>query len=319
MRAIQVTEYGSTNYTEDAAIPEPKAGEVQIRIHACALNFADLLMVKGTYQEKPPLPFSPGMEVAGEVVKLGDGVTSPAVGSRVTVFGGNGGLAELGCFPAELCVLLPDSMDFSTAAAFQVAYSTSHVALDYRASLKAGETLLVTGAAGGVGLTAVELGKLMGAKVIAAARGADKLAVAKDHGADHLIDTETDDLREIVKSLGGADVVYDAVGGDLFTAALRACNPEARILTIGFASGDVPQIAANHILVKNISVLGFYWGGYLKFKPEVLTQSLAELFAMHGEGKLRPHISHSFPLVDAADGLEVLRSRQSTGKVVITL
>ncbi|MDA8747922.1 NADPH:quinone oxidoreductase family protein, partial [Litoreibacter sp.] len=185
--------------------------------------------------------------------------------------------------------------------------------------LKPGETLLVLGAAGGVGLTAVELGKLMGANVIAAARGADKLAVTKEHGADHLIDTDTADLREAVKALGGADVVYDPVGGALFTAALRACKPEARVLTIGFASGEVPQIAANHILVKNISVLGFYWGGYLKFKPAVLTDSLSALFAMFSAGKLHPHISHTFPLAQAADGLEVLRSRQSTGKVVITL
>ncbi|WP_298292960.1 NADPH:quinone oxidoreductase family protein [uncultured Litoreibacter sp.] len=319
MRAFQVTDYNQTSFTTDAVKPEPAKGEVLIRAHACALNFADLLMVKGTYQEKPPLPFSPGMEVAGEVVALGEGVTQPAIGTRVAVFGGNGGLAEFGAFPAELCVALPDTMDFTTAAAFQVAYSTSHVALDYRADLKAGETLLVTGAAGGVGLTAVELGKKMGAKVIAAARGANKLAVARDHGADHLIDTETDDLREEVKALGGADVVYDTVGGELFAAALRACRPEARVLTIGFASGDVPQIAANHILVKNISVLGFYWGGYLKFKPQVLTDSLNQLFAMHAAGELKPHISHQYKLEDAGQGLEVLRSRKSTGKVVITL
>ncbi|MEM9583795.1 MAG: NADPH:quinone oxidoreductase family protein [Pseudomonadota bacterium] len=319
MRAFQVTDYGTTAFSQDAAVPEPKPGEVKLRIHACALNFADLLMVKGTYQEKPPLPFSPGMEVAGEVVALGEGVTTPAIGTRVAVFGGHGGLAEFGCFDARLCVTLPDAMDFKTGAAFQVAYSTSHVALDYKAGLKKGETLLVTGAAGGVGLTAVELGKLMGANVIAAARGADKLAVAKAHGADHLIDTDTEDLREAVKSLGGADVVYDVIGGDLFTAALRACNPEARVLTIGFASGDVPQIAANHILVKNISVIGFYWGGYLKFKPDVLTNSLAELFDMYIAGTLRPHVSHSFPLEEADQGLAVLRNRQSTGKVVITL
>ncbi len=319
MRAFQVNDYDNASFTSDAAKPQPGAGEVLIRIHACALNFADLLMVKGSYQEKPALPFSPGMEVAGEVVAHGDGVSAPAIGTRVAVFGGHGGLAEFGAFSAQLCVPLPDAMDYPTGAAFQVAYSTSHVALDYRAGLKSGETLLVLGAAGGVGLTAVELGKKMGATVIAAARGADKLAVAKDHGADHLIDTDTDDLREVVKGLGGADVVYDPVGGDLFNAALRACRPEARVLTIGFASGDVPQIAANHILVKNISVLGFYWGGYLKFKPQVLTKSLAQLFEMYGKGELNPHISHRYGLEEAADGLEVLRKRQSTGKVVITI
>jgi len=221
MRAFQVTELGKTSYTEAATRPEPGNGQVLIEIKACALNFADLLMVKGTYQEKPALPFSPGMEVAGEVVAHGKGVKHPAIGTRVAVFGGHGGLAEFGVFPAELCVALPDAMDFRTAAAFQVAYS-------------------------------IELGKLMGAKVIAAARGADKLDVAKQHGADHLIDTDKDDLREVVKALGGADVVYDPVGGPLFTAAMRSCKPEARMLTIGFASGDVPQIAANHLLVKNV-------------------------------------------------------------------
>lgn len=319
MRAFQVTAYDETAFTDAAEKPAPAPGEVLIRVHACALNFADLLMVKGTYQEKPQLPFSPGMEVAGEVAALGDGVTSPAVGTRVAVYGGFGGLAEYGTFAADLCVALPDTMDFVTAAAFQVAYSTSHVALDYRAKLQKGETLLVTGAAGGVGLTAVELGHKMGATVIAAARGAGKLAVAKDHGADHLIDTDTDDLRAVVKELGGADVVYDTVGGTLFTDALRACRPEARMLTIGFASGDVPQIAANHLLVKNINVIGFYWGGYLRFKPEVLTDSLNALFDMHGRGELSPHISHQFPLEEAQSGLDVLRERKSTGKVVITL
>lgn len=319
MRAFQVTEYDTPPEVCDVAQPEPAPGEILLKIEACGLNFGDLLMVKGSYQERPALPFTLGMEVAGTVVAHGDGVTSPEIGTRVAVFGGYGGLAEYGTFPANLCVPLPDHMGFETAAAFQVGYSTSHVALDYRAKLQPGETLLVLGAAGGVGLTAVELGKLMGATVIAAARGGDKLDICKKAGADHLIDTDTDDLREVVKSLGGADVVYDPVGGDLFTAALRACKPEARVLTIGFASGKVPQIAANHLLVKNINVIGFYWGGYLKFKPQVLTDSLAQLSQFYADGKLHPHISHTLPLEQAAEGLELLRSRRSTGKVVITL
>jgi NADPH2:quinone reductase len=318
MRAFQVTEYDTPPALTDAPTPSAAQGEVLVKIEACGLNFGDLLMIKGTYQERPALPFTLGMEVAGTIVAHGDGVTSPAVGTRVAVFGGYGGLAEFGVFSASLCVPLPDVMGFEDAAAFQVAYSTSHVALDYRAQLKAGDTLLVLGAAGGVGLTAVELGKLMGAKVIAAARGQDKLEICKQTGADHVIDTDTDDLREVVKSLGGADVVYDPVGGDLFTAALRACKPEARVLTIGFASGTVPKIAANHLLVKNINVIGFYWGGYLQFKPEVLTDSLTQLSQWYAEGKLHPHISHSLPLEQAGEGLELLRSRRSTGKVVIT-
>jgi NADPH2:quinone reductase len=319
MRAFQITEFDTTPELAETDIPEPRAGEVQLRIRACGLNFADLLMIKGTYQDIPPLPFSPGMEVAGEVTKLGEGVTGFTIGQRIAVFGGNGGLAEYGTFPAMMCVALPDDMDFVTAAAFQVAYSTSHVALNYRAKLQAGETLLVTGAAGGVGLTAVELGAKMGATVIAAARGADKLLVAKDRGAHHLIDTDKDDLREAVKTLGGADVVYDVIGGDVFKSALRACNREARFLTIGYASGDVPQIPANHLLVKNINVLGFYWGGYLAFKPEVLTDSLGTLFKMYSNGDLMPHISHQMPLEQASEALELLRSRKSTGKVIVTI
>ena len=206
-----------------------------------------------------------------------------------------------------------------SAAALQVAYGTSHVALGYKAALKAGETLLVLGAAGGVGLTAVEIGKLMGATVIACARGADKLAVAKAAGADHLIDAEKDDIREAVRALGGADVVYDPVGGDQFKAAMRACNPEARLLSIGFASGEVPQVPANILLVKNLTVMGFYWGGYLAFKPSVVTDSLTELVRWHAEGKIKPHVSHALPLEQALEGMELLRSRKSTGKVVITL
>jgi NADPH2:quinone reductase len=193
------------------------------------------------------------------------------------------------------------------------------MALDYKANLKAGETLLVLGAAGGVGLTAVEIGKLMGAKVIACARGQEKLAVTKAAGADHLIDAKTEDIREACKALGGVDVVYDPVGGDQFTAAFRACKPEARILAIGFASGEVPRVPANHLLVKNISVLGFYWGGYLKFKPQALTDSLSDLFSWYDSGKIKPHVSQTYQLEHAAKGLELLRSRKSTGKVVIEI
>nr|WP_272490660.1 NADPH:quinone oxidoreductase family protein [Mesobacterium pallidum] len=290
---------------------------MRLKIAACGLNFADLLMTRGTYQDMPAVPFSLGMEVAGVVDALGDGVSGIAVGDRVAVFGGHGGLAEYGCFPAERAVPLPAAMSFEHAAAFQVAYGTSHVALDHRARLQPGERLVVLGAAGGVGLTAVELGKLMGAEVIAVARGADKLAVAKAAGADHLLDATEIDLRAEIKALGGADVVYDAVGGQQFTDAFRACRPEARILAIGFASGEVPQIKANHLLVKNISVLGLYWGGYLAFRPKVVTDSLAQLFRWYVDGRIKPHVSHVLPLSQAAEGLELLRSRASTGKVVI--
>ncbi len=319
MRAFQVTSHDSAPSLVEITKPEPGPGEIRVKIKACALNFGDLLMIKGTYQATPPVPFTLGMEVAGVVDALGPDAVGPAVGTDVLVFGGSGGLAEYGVYPAKSAVPLPNSMSYEDAAAFPVAYGTSHVALDHRARLKPGENLLVLGAAGGVGLTAVELGKLMGANVIACARGADKLKVAKAAGADHLIDATDADIRAEVKALGGADVVYDPVGGDQFKAAFRACNPEARLLPIGFASGDVPQIPANHLLVKNLTVMGLYWGGYLAFKPEVIKSSMGILFDWYGEGKLKPHVSNVVPLERSAEAYELLRSRKSTGKVVVTI
>jgi len=318
MRAYTITSAGTPPAFRDIARPTPGRGEIGVAIAACGLNFADLLMIKGEYQETPEPPFTLGMEVAGRVESLGPDTDGPPVGSRVAVFAGHGGLAEHGCFPSARAVILPDGMSFTDAAAFQIAYGTSHVALDHTARLQPGETLLVLGAAGGVGLTAVEIGKLMGARVIACARGQDKLAVARKAGADHLIDARTEDIRAVCKDLGGVDVVYDPVGGDQFKAAFRACNPEARILTIGFASGEVPQIPANHLLVKNLAVMGLYWGGYLKFRPEVVTDSLRTLFDWHTAGRIKPHISHVLPLDQADEALELLRSRKSTGKVVVT-
>ncbi|WP_375255039.1 NADPH:quinone oxidoreductase family protein [Yoonia sp.] len=317
MRAFQVTDFNKPATLETVAAPTPQAGEVLLDIAACGLNFADTLMEKGRYQDTPTPPFTLGMEVCGIVKAHGEGVQNPPIGARVAVFGGQGGLADQGVFPAALCRLVPDSMDDTTAAGFMIAYGTSHLVITRRAQLKKGETLLVLGAAGGVGLTAVEIGKAMGAHVIAVARGPDKLAVAKQAGADHLIDSETQDIAAEVKALGGADVVYDPVGGAAFKAALRACNREARAIVIGFASGDVPQIPANILLVKNITVIGFYWGGYLKFNPTALTDSLAELMEWHAQGRLKPHISQVLRLPDAAKALALLRDRKSTGKVVV--
>lgn len=319
MRAMQVVTYGEPLQAADVPVPEPGPGQVRLRIRAVGLNFGDLLLIKGTYQEKPPLPFTLGMEVAGEVDALGADVTGFATGDRVAVYAGHGGLAEYGVFDAAACVAIPERMSDVDAAAFLVAYGTAHVALDHRARLQPGERLLVLGASGGVGLTAVELGRLMGAEVIACARGAAKLEIAAKAGAHHLIDSETGDIRETVKALGGANVVYDPVGGDQFRAALRACNPEARVLPLGFASGDIPQIPANIILVKNISVLGYYWGGYVKFAPEVLMDSFRTLFSWYAEGRLKPHVSHTLPLARANEALELLRTRKSTGKVVVTV
>ncbi|CUH47087.1 NADPH:quinone oxidoreductase family protein [Ruegeria atlantica] len=317
MQAFTIQSQGSAAQLADIDLPEPGTGQVRIAIKACGLNFADLLMQKGTYQDTPEAPFTLGMEVAGVVDKLGGGVTRLNVGDRVAVFSGQGGLAEYGVFDASRAIPLPDAISFENAAAIQIAYGTSHIALDHRAHLRPGETLLVTGAAGGVGLTAVEIGKLMGATVIAHARGQEKLDVARAAGADHLIDA-SEDLRARVKELGGTDVVYDAVGGDVFKAAFRATNPEGRLLPIGFAGGDVPQIPANHLLVKNLTVIGFYIGGYLRFRPQVVQDSFDTLFGWLAEGRIKPHISHVLPLAEADKGMQLLRDRVATGKVVIT-
>jgi NADPH2:quinone reductase len=318
MRAYRIAHSGDPATLITLPAPVPDKGQVLIDIHACGLNFADLLMQKGTYQDTPAAPFTLGMEIGGTIAGLGEDVSGLSIGDRVAVYCGQGGLAEQGVFDAERVIPIPDSMSFEQAAGFLIAYGTSHLALDHRARMQPGETLLVTGAAGGVGLTAVEIGKLMGATVIAHARGEDKLAVAKAAGADHLIE-DSEDLRQRVKDLGGADVVYDAIGGDVWKAAFRATNPEGRLLPIGFASGDVPQIPANHMLVKNLTVIGFYIGGYLKFGPDVVANSFKTLFGWFEEGRLKPHLSHVLPLENVADGMELLRSRKSTGKVVITM
>ncbi|NNE52187.1 MAG: NADPH:quinone oxidoreductase family protein [Sulfitobacter sp.] len=317
MRAMQVTAYDQPLELKELELPVPGPGEVLVKVETCGLNFGDTLLIKGTYQEKPPLPFTIGMELAGTVEGLGEGVEGLSVGQRIASYTGFGGLSEFATIPADICVPIPDNMTSVDAAAFLIAYGTSHVALDYKAHLKPGERLLVLGASGGVGLTAVELGKLMGAEVIACARGAEKLEICRKAGADHLINSDTDDIRQIVKDLGGADVVYDPIGGDQFKAALRACNAEARLLPLGFASGEVPQIPANYLLVKNLTVLGLYWGGYAKLNPRVLTDSFRTLFDWYAEGKLTPHVSNVLPLVEANAGLDLLRTRKATGKVVI--
>ena len=317
MLAYRIQSENATAALCDIDLPVPGAGQIRVAIRACALNFADLLMQKGTYQDTPPAPFTLGMEIAGVIDEIGPGVAGLKPGDRVAIYSGQGGLAEFGIFDAQRVILLPDNVSFQDAAAIMIAYGTSHIALSHRARLQKGETLLVTGAAGGVGLTAVEIGKLMGATVIAQARGKDKLEVARAAGADHLIDAD-EDLRQRVRDLGGADVVYDAIGGDVFKAAFRATNPEGRLLPIGFAGGDVPQIPANHLLVKNLTVIGVYIGGYLKFRPEIVQDSFDTLFRWLAEGLIKPHVSHVLPLTDAARGMTLLKERKSTGKVVIT-
>lgn len=317
MKAWQVAALGAEFSLQDVPPVAPGRGEVRLQVKCCGLNFADLLMRDGKYQEKPALPYTPGMEVAGVIDAVGPEVAGLTLGLRVMAFVNSGGLAEKVVVPADRLVVLPGTMPFAEAAAFPIAYGTSHLALAHKARLQPGETLLVMGAAGGVGLTAVEIGKRMGARVVASARGAEKLAIARAAGADELIDSDTPDLKAAFKALGGVDVVYDAVGGAEFDAALSACRPEGRLLAIGFASGQVPQVPANLLLVKNLSVMGLYWGGYLKFAPQVLRGSLETLLHWYSEGGLRPHISHCLPFEQLPQALDLLRGRTSTGKVVV--
>lgn len=323
MRTVLCKEFGGPAklVIEDVPPPAIRDGAVRVQIHAAGVNFADTLIITGQYQEKPPFPFTPGMEMAGVVSELGAGVTHLKLGDRVLGSIGRGGFADEVVADAGGIHRIPDSMDFVTAAGFPVAYSTSHGAYAWRARLKAGERVLVLGASGGVGLTAVEIAKAMGATVIAAAGGPEKLAVAKGAGADHLIDYTREDLRERVKEITGGrgvDVVYDPVGGDMFDASLRVIAWEGRIIVIGFAGGRIPQIPANLVLVKNIDIIGFFWGSYRRHRPQAMSESFAQLFRWFEDGKLRPHVSHRLDLTEVAKAFELLKTRKSTGKVVLT-
>lgn len=299
-------------------LPELIPGHVRVKVFAVGMNFADVLMTQGQYQVKAEPPYIPGSEMAGEVVEVAADVTSVKPGDRVMGLG-RGVLAEEAVLPAEALFPMADGMTYAEGAAFPVAYGTSHVALTRRANLKAGETLLVFGAAGGVGLTAVEIGKTLGATVIACASSPEKLEVAASRGADHLIDYSRQDIRAEVKALGGADVVYDTVGGDAFTAGLKAIKWEGRILVVGFAGGAIPQVPANHLLVKNVSVSGIFWGAYRQNDPAVIAASHAELMAWYRQGALKPHISRIVPFAEARAAFEALQNRTSTGKTVIAV
>ncbi len=316
MKAWLVETLGQPPRLADLPRPVPGPGEVLLRVAAAGLNFADLLMAEGKYQDRPGLPFIPGMELAGVVEEAGPGVTL-APGSRVAAHVRCGAFAEWGVVPADRLLALPDAMPFDHAAGFQIAYGTSHLALAGKAGLRAGETLFVTGAAGGVGLTAVEIGHLMGARVIAQVRGPEKAALARAAGADEVIEGDTPDLKAALRDLGGVDVVYDTVGGPGFEAALRATRPGGRMLAIGFAGGEVPKVPLNQLLVRNVSVIGFWWGGYLSFAPEELTGSLATLLHWYAEGRLSPHVSQVLPFDRLPAGLEAIRSRRATGKIVL--
>lgn len=322
MRAVLCKEFGPPEslVVEEVPDPQPGRGQVVVDVAAAGVNFPDVLIIQNQYQFKPPLPFTPGGEIAGTVAQLGEGVTTLKVGDRILASTGIGGFAERVVIKAESAVPIPDEMDFVTASAFLFTYGTSHYALKDRGHLRSGETLLVLGAAGGVGLAAVELGVVMGARVIAAASTDDKLEVCRQHGAHEVINYSTEDLKQRVKELTGglgADVVYDPVGGDYAEAALRATAWEGRFLVIGFTAG-IPRPPLNLVLLKGCDIVGVFWGAFVMRDPQRHLANVAELMEWFKAGKLKPHVSGTYPLANVADALNEVGNRKVKGKVVIT-
>ena len=321
MRAVLCRAWGEVDdlRVEEVPAPTPGPDDVLIAVKATAVNYADAIMTAGRYQTKPDLPFSPGLETAGIVAACGARVTKLKPGDRVMAILAYGGLAEMAVAPAAETFAIPSGMSFEEAGAFPVAYISSHVAIRWQGRLEPGETLLVLGAAGGVGLTAVEIGKAMGARVIAAASTAEKLAVARERGADEAVNYATEKLTDRVMALTdgkGADVCFDPVGGDLFDAALSALGWGGRILVVGFVGG-VQQIPANRLLVKNRSAMGTSLRYFRWHAPDKLRMSVDELLRWYEEGKLRPCISHRLPLEKSVEAIRLLTDRRAYGKVVV--
>lgn len=301
--------------------PTPGRDQVRLRVEAAGVNFPDLLMVAGRYQEKPPLPFVPGLECAGTVIDCGEDVADLAPGDRVMASLDHGGFAGQALADAGRTFELPDGMPWDVAAGFGVVYQSAWIGLIQRGRLAAGETLLVLGAAGGIGLAAVEIGKAVGASVIAAASTAEKLAVCREHGADATVDYTRESLRDRVKELTqgkGADVIFDPVGGDLADAALRCIAWEGRYAVIGFAAGAIPEFPANYLLVKNAEVVGVHGGAYVKHEPSVVERGMAELFRWYGDGWLKPRIHAALPLDEVNAAFALISGRKVEGKVVLT-
>ncbi|BBT14200.1 NADPH:quinone oxidoreductase family protein [Metapseudomonas otitidis] len=324
MKAVLCKAFGpaETLVLEEVASPEPKKNEVLIDVHAAGVNFPDTLIIEGKYQFKPPFPFSPGGEAAGTVAAVGEKITHLKPGDRVMALTGWGSFAEQVAVPGYNVMPIPKGIDFNSAAAFGMTYGTSMHALKQRANLQPGETLLVLGASGGVGLAAVEIGKAMGARVIAAASSDEKLEVAKAAGADLLINYSTSSLKEKVKELTGgqgADVIYDPVGGDLFDEAIRSIAWNGRLLVVGFASGRIPELPVNLALLKGAAVVGVFWGSFAQRQPQDNLANFQQLFAWHAEGKLKPLVSQTFPLERAAEAINALGQRKAVGKVVVTV
>ncbi|MGJ3508337.1 NADPH:quinone oxidoreductase family protein [Enemella sp. A6] len=323
MLAHVVTELGTPDRLQftEVADPVPGPGQVLLATEAAGVNFPDGLLVAGTYQTKPELPFTPGSEAAGTILAVGDDVEGLSVGQRVVAFCRMGGYAEQVLAPAEMVYPLPDAVSALDAAAMPVAHGTSYHGLVDRARLQPGETLLVLGAAGGVGLTAVEIGHQLGARVIAAASSDDKLELARSYGADELIRYSDTDLGDAVKELTGgrgADVIYDPVGGDLADAAVRRLAVEGRYLSIGYASGTIPKVGMNRLLIKEGTLFGFQWGAWARRNPELQRHNMDVMLGWVAEGKLRPHIDRTWPLAEAAEALQYVLDRKARGKCMLT-
>jgi NADPH:quinone reductase len=324
MKAWQVREWCEPDQMtfEEVGVPEPGAGEIRIRNRAAALNFFDILQIQGKYQFKPPFPFAPGAEVAGTVDALGESVGDFSIGDRVHASVPTGGYGEYAIAKVSRVFKIPASMSFEEAAAMYVVYQTSYFALKERAKLEAGEWLLVHSGAGGVGMSAIQIGKAFGAKVIATAGSQEKVEFCKSLGADFALSytdaSWVDEVKKITEGKG-ADVIYDPVGGDVFDLSSKCIAFDGRLLVIGFAGGRIPSIAANRILLKNMSVVGVFWGAQVERHPDYLVESQAELFKMYEAGQIKPIVSKAYPLAEAPAALQALANRQVYGKVVLTM
>lgn len=324
MKALLCKAFGPADdlVIEHIDSPSPKNDEVLIDVHYASVNFPDTLIIEGKYQFKPPLPFSPGGEASGVISQTGKNITHLKKGDRVIALTGWGSFAQQVAVPAYNVLSLPDSMDFVTAAAFGMTYGTALHALRQRGNLQPGETLLVLGAGGGVGLAAVELGKALGATVIAAASSAEKLEAAARAGADQLINYTTSSLKEEVNKLTkgqGADVIFDPVGGDLFDQTIRSIGWNGRLLVIGFASGKIPKLAVNLPLLKGAAVIGVFWGSFAQRQSQDNLANFQQLFAWHAQGRIKPLVSRIFPLDDSANAIKALTQRQTIGKIVVQI
>ena len=322
MKALLCKAWGGpeTLVLEEVPSPRPGAGEVVIDVKAAGVNFPDVLIIQNKYQLKPPLPFAPGAEAAGVIKEVGAGVTGFKPGDRVIAMTMYGAFAEECIARTGQLIRMPAGLDFATAAAFTLTYGTSWHALKDRGGLRAGETLLVLGAAGGVGLAAVEIGKALGARVIAAASSAEKLAVCRAHGADETIDYATEDLRARLKAIvgdQGVDVVYDPVGGPYAEPAIRSTGWRGRYLIIGFAQGEIPRIPLNLMLLKGSSLVGVYWGEWTRREPAAAAAAMEELLGWLAAGKLKPHLAGRYPLARGAEAIAALAGRKVAGKLVV--